>query len=352
MPDNHNPIRIILVTLALLALAVITWRISDVVIVTFGAVVGAATIRALADPLSRVFHLSDHWAISLVLLALVAVFSAAVWLFGGQMIGQAEQLRSSVPDAWNKLLAALNESQLGRALVESLRQSSTGSQTLANVGIATGVLAAAVMDVLLLVFLSLYLAYDPDEYVDGFLRLLPPPRRAQVKRALVDAGAALRSWLLAQLIAMAIIGVLVGVAMALLRVPLALLLGCIAGLLEFVPVAGAVAFTIPGVLLAFAKGPALALYALIAYVVVQQIESNVIIPLLQRWAVRLPPGITLTSVVVGGVLFGVMGVVFATPLAVVVMALVKHLYVEDTLEDPKAATAEGPGVGGPEAKRA
>jgi predicted PurR-regulated permease PerM len=71
---------------------------------------------------------------------------------------------------------------------------------------------------------------------------------------------------------------------------------------------------------------------LLIYVGVQQLESNVVIPLFQRWAVRLPPAITLLSVVIGGILLGAPGVVFATPLAVVVMTLVKHLYVEDMLE--------------------
>jgi predicted PurR-regulated permease PerM len=103
-------------------------------------------------------------------------------------------------------------------------------------------------------------------------------------------------------------------------------------LFEFVPVVGPIVSAVPGVLLAFSKGPETAVYATLVYIAVQQIESNVLTPLIQRWAVELPPVIALLSIVVCGLLFGVMGVIFATPIAVVVMAMVQHLYVEDTLE--------------------
>jgi predicted PurR-regulated permease PerM len=126
-------------------------------------------------------------------------------------------------------------------------------------------------------------------------------------------------------------------------VPLALLLGTMAALLEFVPVVGPIVFTIPGLLVAVTQGAHMVWYVLLVYVAVQQLESNILIPLLQRWAVRLPPVISLLSVLAGGLLFGVMGVVFATPAAVVVTVLVKHLYVEDTLEHPRGpAPPAGP----------
>jgi predicted PurR-regulated permease PerM len=135
---------------------------------------------------------------------------------------------------------------------------------------------------------------------------------------------------------MVAVGVMTGIGLALLRVPLSLSLGLLAGLFEFVPVVGPIAAAVPGVLLAFAAGPQTAFYVLVLYVVVQQIESNILTPLIQRWAVELPPVIALLSIVACGLLFGPMGVIFATPMAVVVMAMVQHLYVEDTLENGRA----------------
>jgi predicted PurR-regulated permease PerM len=339
MADNKNGIRYIVIALCLAALSVIIWKISAVVTMAFGGMVGAAVLRGLAIPLSRHTKLSESWSITIVLAALILVFSVTGYLFGQQIADQTTQLERLVPQAVHDITTSLQKSKPGSAFVERIKQSAGDSSMLSHLGLAAGALVGGIADALLIFFLSIYFAYNPREYLDGFLRLVPPRYRRHVGSALVDSGEALLKWLLAQLAAMVVIGVLVGIGMAFLGMPLALLLGVVAGLLEFIPVVGAFLFTIPGVLVAFTQGPETALYALLIYVGVQQLESNIVIPLFQRWAVRLPPAITLLSVVVGGILLGAPGVVFATPLAVVVMALVKHLYVEDMLEHHHRKTA-------------
>jgi predicted PurR-regulated permease PerM len=339
MAENKNAVRYIVISLCLTALAVMLWKISDVVTVAFGGIVGAAMLRGLAIPLSRRTKLSESWSITIVLVGLIVIFSLTGYLFGRQIADQATQLEGLVPQAFHDITTSLQKSKLGSTLVERVKHSADDSSMLSHVGLAAGALVGGIADVLLIFFLSIYFAYNPREYLDGFLRLVPPRYRRRVESALVDSGEALLKWLLAQLAAMVVIGLLVGVGMALLGVPLALLLGVVAGLLEFIPVVGAFLFTIPGVLVAFTQGPETALYAVLIYIGVQQLESNIVIPLFQRWAVRLPPAITLLSVVIGGILFGAPGVVFANPLAVVVMTLVKHLYVEDMLENQRRKPA-------------
>jgi predicted PurR-regulated permease PerM len=257
-----------------------------------------------------------------------------------------------LPESAQKIRDWLESSTAGKTLVDSLKNTAGDSKTIQNVGSAAGSLVTAVAAVVLVFFLSIYFSLDPLEYLEGALRVFPPSSRPRVRLALENAGEALRKWLIAQLVAMVIVGVLVGVSLALLGVPLALLLGTLAALLEFIPVVGPVLFTIPGLLVAFTKGPAVALYALLAYLVVQQLESNVIIPLLQRWALRLPPVISLLSVLAGGLLFGPMGVVIATPMAVVVIELVKRLYVEETIEHPPRKDDALPSAGETVTRRA
>lgn len=80
------------------------------------------------------------------------------------------------------------------------------------------------------------------------------------------------------------------------------------------------------------QSPITALYVALLYALVQQVEGNLIVPLAQRWAVSLPPALSILSVIIFGVLFGFPGLLFATPLIVVIMVLVRKLYVEDTLE--------------------
>lgn len=337
--DSTRVTRSIVIAISLLALAIMAWKLSNVFTVVFGGVVGAAMLRALAKPLSRRTGWSETWSISLVILGLVVIAGGVGWMFGTQVAQQASEMQKLIPQAAHRLMESLDQSDLGKTVVATAKQGLADSKVLSGLGLAAGSMLAGVADLLLVFFLSIYFAYAPEEYLDGALRLLPVRRRAPVKAALLQAGDDLRRWLLAQFLAMAVVGVLVGIVMGLMGVPLAFLLGVLAMVLEFIPVVGAIVFTIPGVLLAFTKSGSLALYALLAYVAVQQVESNVIIPLLQRWAVRLPPALTLISVVVGGILFGVPGLVFASPLAVVVMSLVKSLYVEKTLEHGKPARA-------------
>lgn len=111
--------------------------------------------------------------------------------------------------------------------------------------------------------------------------------------------------------------------------PLALSIGLIAGLLDFIPFFGPIASGILAVILAFTQGPQQALYVAILCVGIQQLEGFVLVPLIQRWTVALPPALGMLAVVVFGLLFGLPGAVFATPLMVALMILVEKLYVEN-----------------------
>lgn len=330
---NYSVTRQILVAIGLLALAVVLWRVSDVLVIAFGGIVLAALIRALSAPLAHRTGWRDRWCVLVVVIALLLFFAGLGWLFGQQAANQASQLQQQLPKALNKAAAAIEQTDTGRAMIHSIQTSAADSKTLSNVGIAATAALHGILDVILVLFLSVYFALDVRLYRDGVLRMVPPPHRSRLRRVLDDAGVALQKWLLGQAVAMITVGVLVGCGLALVGVPLAFALGVVASLFEFVPVVGPIIFSIPGLLLAFAQGPSTTLYAFIVYLVVQQFEGNVLIPLLQRWAVELPPVVGLLAIVAGGLLLGIPGIIFATPLAVVAMRLVKHLYVEDALEN-------------------
>lgn len=331
-PATSSVTRYILIAVTLVALAVLMWKLAAVFVLAFGGVVFATVLQALAEPLSRRTGLSQRVSLGVVVLALVVLGGITFWLFGRQAVSQFAEMREQLPAAVEKLTGWIAESRLGQGLIESFKQAAEEGNPLSSAGLALGATLGGVGHLLLILFVGIYLAADPVMYRDGALRLLPPARRPQVRTALNDAGSDLRKWLLAQLIIMAAVGVMTGLGLGIIGVPLALSLGLVAGLLEFIPVVGPIVAAIPGVLLAFSAGPQTALYTIGLYIVVQQIESNILTPLVQRWAVELPPVVALLSIVAAGLLFGVMGVIFATPMAVVVLAMVRHLYVEDTLE--------------------
>ncbi len=148
-------------------------------------------------------------------------------------------------------------------------------------------------------------------------------------------GLALHKWLIGMTLDMLLLGVMTGVGMWLIGVPLPFALAVLSGVAVFVPYIGPFIATIPGILLALSVSPMLALYAIIVYLIVLTIEGNVSQPLLQRWTVSLPPIVNLLAILVFAPLFGLWGAMLATPLAVALWVLIKMVYIEDVLEDLK-----------------
>jgi predicted PurR-regulated permease PerM len=196
---------------------------------------------------------------------------------------------------------------------------------------------AAVTGLILVVFLAIFFAADPDIYTRGVLHLVPRDHRARMTAVLATMGRSLRAWLAARSIAMVTIGVVVTAAMALLGVRASVALGVIAGVLEFVPVFGPIIGAIPAIALGFVDSPQKALAVLIVFIVMQQLEGNLLIPLLLQKAVEVPPALSLMAIASMGMVLGVLGVVIAEPLVAVALVAVKMLYVEPVMGDKMIA---------------
>jgi predicted PurR-regulated permease PerM len=191
-----------------------------------------------------------------------------------------------------------------------------------------GVLAT----ILIVAFLGLFFALTPRVYVRGFVALFPAAYRPRVEGVLADTAVSLRAWLGAQFVAMAVVGVVTWVGLLLLGVPLALGLAFLAFLLEFIPVVGPLVSAVPAILVGLSVNPMLGLWVALLYLAIQQFEGYVLLPLLQRWAVHLPPALYLIGIVAFGVLFGWIGVLLAAPLMVATAVWVREIYMESILE--------------------
>jgi predicted PurR-regulated permease PerM len=323
----------VMIAILFVALSLVLWRILPVLVLAFTAILLAVTLRTLALPVSRVTRLPERVAVLLTLLIVVGTLAAGVWTFGASIGKEAGDLLDQVTAAADRLEAMIAESRIGRYFGESTRVVEQGVSSVAGgVGRVAQGTFGFIADLVLVIFTAAYLALEPSLYRRGILRLLPRPHRPQVDAALIAVGSDLRRWLIGQLGAMIGVGVLTGVGLWLVGVPRALELGIIIGLFEFIPFIGPILGAVPGVLLALSQSPELALWAILVYVGVQQVEGNVIMPIAQRWAVHMPPAIGLLAIVAFGLLFGVPGVLIGTPLAVAIMRLVDMLYVKGTLE--------------------
>jgi predicted PurR-regulated permease PerM len=204
---------------------------------------------------------------------------------------------------------------------------------------------AAFTGLLVVIFLSIYIAADPELYRQGIMHLFPHGARERAGEVLSATAAVLRKWLVTQLIAMATIGAITTIVLLVLRVKAAFALGVLAGLLEFIPTIGPILSALPAVAMGFLDSPEKALYVIIAYTGIQFLENHLLIPLLMKGGVDLPPALTIMSQALMALLFGFLGLMCAVPLLAAVMVSVKMLYVEDVVGDPAFAPDENPAEG-------
>lgn len=173
---------------------------------------------------------------------------------------------------------------------------------------------AVLTSFVLLIFLAIYIGAEPEVYRGWLLAAVPAASRAQVRLVMGEMATVLRKWLVTQLIAMVVIGVMSMIALLLLGVKAAFALGFIAGLLEFIPTIGPVLSAVPAVLMGFVDSPEKALAVAVVYWGIQFVENNLLIPYLMRGEMDLPPAITLVAQTLMTLVFGFIGLMVAVPL--------------------------------------
>jgi predicted PurR-regulated permease PerM len=190
---------------------------------------------------------------------------------------------------------------------------------------------------------TVYLVIHPTLLIDGFVSLFPAGRREKVRDVLGKMYQAVQKWFLGQLSAMVIIGVLTAVALSIIGLPYALLIGAFSGLLAFIPLIGTVISIIPPVLLALATDPILIVWVVLSYFVIHQVEAHVIQPIVMSRAVTLHPVVVVSAILIMGSLFHLIGLLLAVPLVAALSVLVRELWIAriDRIgTDPRAPTPE------------
>jgi predicted PurR-regulated permease PerM len=198
---------------------------------------------------------------------------------------------------------------------------------------------------LLVLFIAAYIGVDPALYHGGMLELFPPRQRPRVALTLASLATTLRRWLVTQLIAMLVIGAVTTVFLFAIHVKAALPLGILAGILKFIPIIGSIFAAIPAIAMAFIDSPHKALIVGIGYLVIQFMENHLLVPILMKRGVNIPPALTLGIQALMALLFGFLGLLVAVPLLAAILTIARAINPiemrEISAEADKAVAASG-----------
>ncbi len=366
---SRDIIRAVALGIGVLAVAVGVWESSTVLFTVFLGILFGLAISSGVDQLARL-RIPRGLGALIVVLAAAGVLTLLGALMAPVLSEQGREIRSRLPEAMHQLQSWAGRegvalrSFTGRFSAPPPAADSSaahhgdtahagqpqqpaaapatpgGSGQTGLAGIAgylfgfVGSTVEIVVYVLLALFIAIYIGSEPDVYHRGLMHLFPHRARARAGDVLTQIASVLRKWLVTQLIAMVTLAVVWAIALSVLQVKAALALAVIAGLLEFVPTIGPTMAVVPALAMALLDSPAKALSVLIVYLVIQGLEANVLIPLLMKGRIQLPPALTIVAQALMTLAFGFLGLMVAVPLLAAAMVPVKLLYVEDVVGDP------------------
>lgn len=320
-----------------LLLCLLLWFAANALLLVFSSILVAVLLHDACAVLERHLQLSRGLALGLVVMLGLGVFALMGWLLAPQIAVQVNQLVSDMPMALQRVRDYLQShpplQEIVRTLPPPEQILKDASSLLTRAGTVFSGLLGVLGNIVIVLFVAIYLAYRPKTYTNGVLKLLPLQRRARGRAVLQELGDTLSLWLRGKMLSMAVVGVATAIGLTILGVPLALALGLVAGLLDFIPYIGPILAGIPAVLVAFSQGPSLTLYVILLFVALQLLQGYLLLPLVERKTVSMPPALTITMQMLMGLAFGLAGIALATPLTAVVAVLIAMLYVEDVLDD-------------------
>jgi predicted PurR-regulated permease PerM len=330
--------RLAATTTLVLALLVI-WNLAHFLFLAFGGVLLAVFLNAPARLISDRTRMPYKLALLLVIVTLLGLAAIAGWILAPSVTRQFNEMADRLPAAIDRITQQLQKYDWIDRVVSRTADTDTkdivssGGKMVSRLGKFLVSAVDAVTGTFVVLVIGIFLSASPPTYTEGIQRLVPIRHREEAGALLNRLGRTLRNWLIGQAISMTVIAVLTSVGLAIIGVPLWLALGVIAGLLEFIPTFGPILSFVPAILIAFTESPERALQVIALYIGIQIFESNLLMPMVQRHAVKLPPVVTILTTVTLSALFGFLGMLLATPLAAVSLVLIHELYVRKTLGD-------------------
>ena len=320
----------------------VLWQIKQLLLLLFTAIVLATSLNILVKKFQQ-RGIKRFDAVFLSMLFLIVVIVGCIWIVVPPFIDQFQDLTELIPlgverlDTWIDLFSERldpriitflpDTDELNRQLQPLIQQFLGGGLTIFYNSL--GVL----LSILLLLAITLMLLADPMTYREGFKRLFPAFYRRRVEEILILCTKGLEGWLVGILFNMVVIALLSFVGLLILGIPLALSQAILAGIMTFIPNLGPTLSVVSPMAIALIEAPWKSLAVLILYIIIQQVESNLLTPIVMAQQVALLPAITLLSQLFFATFFGFLGLFLSLPLTVVGQIWFKEIIIKDVLDN-------------------
>jgi len=346
-PSGTIAYRAVVLAGGLLVLGLLFRQLLTLLLAVLITVIIAVALSAAAGVLERRFRIPRQVGAMLALLAGVGVIAGVIALVIPPFIEQTNDFVEDVPgivDLLRERIRDLTGARPGEIAdrVQGFAEGYTDDPgrligPITSIGLSVAGIFAALVLVLITAY---YMAIDPDPLLDGMRRLVPPAHRHRADEIMSRLRSSWLGWMRGVAADMLVLGVLLYIGLTIIGLDFAIFFAVLTALLSVIPYFGAFVSALPPVLFAFTDSPGKALLVLGIYMLVQQVEGNLVIPLVMARTVKLHPAVIAVGVLIVGQLFGFVGLVVAVPILSLIVILVEELWVKP-MEDPASTLGAG-----------
>lgn len=309
------------VKLTLIIFAIyLLYLIRDVIVVLFVVLILVASLRPVVKSWGK--KIGNTFAVIALMLIMFGMIAAFLYVIVPPFIDQTKSLINNLPGYANRLSILRDRvPSLDNAYTSIL--SSIGDVGGGFISVTTGVFGG-IVTFLTIIVLTVYFLLDEKFFANTFYRMIPSDKRETIIEIISKITQKVGDWLRGQLLLGLIIGLCVYVGTSIIGLRYALTLGVIAGVLEIIPIIGPIISGVLGTLIALFISPVTALITAIFYIVLQQLENNLLVPKIMQRAVGLPPAIIIVAILIGGKLLGIAGALLAVPISGILYVIIQE----------------------------
>ncbi len=312
------------------------WFIRDIVTIFFVSLMLASLIDPFADWF-QTRHVPRSLAVLIVYIGLITILALIFIGIIPVLVEQFVALSSNVSGFSRDVSDVLSRFQtfsaqhgLQQNVASSLETLQKGiSDSFGSVFTTVKGFVGGLATLVIVFVLTFYMVAEGNKMQKYFKSLVPVEYRPYFSELMAKMHTKLGAWLRAQLILGIVVGCAVYIGLSIVGVKYALLLGLLAGLLEIIPYVGPIFSFIPAIIIAFSQSPIIALGTAIVFLVVQQLENHLLVPKVMEKVTGLNPVVSIIALLVGIKVAGVVGAIFAIPLATMVVAVLEDLFKEN-----------------------